>query len=106
MPDSNEMFDKFKKDFDAAMTREVQIRTNYETGLIPTLERDLQAARTDVAQLTKERDELLAWKKRAEGSWKLIEQAAVLVDSALESAPSSEPPSLSYEEALPPSWRG
>ena len=109
MADSNQMFEQFRKDFDAAMAREVQIRTNYEQGLIPSLERDLQAARESCASLTKERDELLAWKKRADAAWVLVEQGEALLRQATAVAPSPNPPSPTYDEdgekMLPPSWR-
>lgn len=110
MSDSNELFDKLKADFQAALDRETSIRVNYEQGLIPALERDLQSARTDVALLTTERDELLSWKKRSDAAWVLVERAAVLTTEALDAAPSAQsvsavPSSADGPSDLPPSWR-
>lgn len=106
MADTNELFDKLKSDFQAALDREVQIRANYEQGLIPSLERDLQAARKDVAALTEERDSLLNWKKRASTALTLTERAQALIAEALDAAPADEiPDAPPVDDGLPPSWR-
>ena len=107
MADTNELFDKVRSDFQAAIDREVQIRTNYEQGLIPTLERDLQAARKDVHDLTVEVEYLRGWKARACTAWAMIERAHVLTEEAISAAPTETVPSAPPvgDEALPPSWR-
>lgn len=106
MSDTNEVFDKLRDDFKAALDRETQIRVNYEQGLIPQLERDLQAARKDVEALAAERDYLQKWKSRAETAWVLIERSHVLVSEALDSAPAAVTPAApEVDDGLPPSWR-
>lgn len=89
MTDSNELFDKLKSDFQSALDRETQIRVNYEQGLIPSLERDLEACRTHVTELTKERDTLLEYKRRSDAAWVLVEQANKALTTGIELAPST-----------------
>ena len=106
MPDTNELFDRLKADFETAMAREVQIRTNYEQGLIPTLERDLEASRKDVRDLTVEVEYLRGWKARACTAWALVERGHMLVSEAIDAAPAETVPTApTADESLPPSWR-
>lgn len=87
----NDLLDRVRDELNAALDRETQVRVNYETSLIPQLERDLQAARNAVADLTAERDELLKWKSRSERAWSLVEQAALLTTQAIDTAPGEAP---------------
>ncbi len=107
MADTNVLFDQVKADFQAAIDREVQIRVNYEQGLIPSLERDLQAARKDVHDLTVEVEYLRGWKARASTSWAMVERAHTIISDAIDAAPSEAPPNEGppVDDGLPPSWR-
>ncbi len=91
MADTNELFDKVKSDFQAAIDREVQIRTNYESGLIPSLERDLQASRASETSLLAENKSLLKWKGQAENALAIADRALTLLHEAIEAAPGTAP---------------
>lgn len=80
---SNELMDIVRKDLNAALDRESAIRVNYETGLIPQLERDLQASRRDVEALTTEVLSLRAYKARSEAALVTIDAAHKAVADAL-----------------------
>lgn len=105
MPDTNTLMDDLRAQFDAALARETQIRTNYESGLIPQLQGDLQATRNDLIAVTVERDALLKWKQRSEDAFIHVEAAYRALSSALNVAPGEAPVEHATDEALPPSWR-
>lgn len=87
----NDLFAKLQSDFTAALERETSLRTNYEQGLIPQLERDLQAARRDVTALTVERDALLAWKQRSLFAFSKVEHAHDDLVTAIDALPGDPP---------------
>lgn len=87
----NDLLDAVRADLNAALDREIQVRTNYEQSLIPQLERDLQACRESCALLTSERDALLKWKKASETALSGAEKASDILRLALSVAPGDAP---------------